>query len=254
MNTFKEKLVSIKEVWFDEEPEQLSDIDIVHYYQRTNRIEYIEFDEFHTRLVDLNEDENVLWEKLGKNNRYKIKRASEKDHVTYQYWDAQSIEFDTLDKFLDFHDQFSLSQGLKKINRHRIKSYLDAGIFDLSLVKSQDGIPLTWHGHCCVRNRACFLYSASIRDSKDTSYQSLVGRTNRYHHWQDMLRFKKSGISVYDFGGWYAGDIDKKLLNINKFKEEFGGEVVQNFKALHGVTLKGKLFVFLYKLRAKMIG
>ena len=97
MNTFKEKLVSIKEVWFDKEPEQLSDIDIVHYYQRTNRIEYIEFDEFHTRLVDLNEDENVLWEKLGKNNRYKIKRASEKDHVTYQYWDAQSIEFDTLD-------------------------------------------------------------------------------------------------------------------------------------------------------------
>lgn len=252
MNTFKEKFVSVKEVWFDEEPGKLSDVDIVYYYQRTNKIQDIEFDEFYTRLVYLDEDEDCLWQNFSKKNRYKIRRSAEKDHLIYQYWDAQIIDSNTLDNFLNFYDQFSRSQGLRKINISRTRSYFDAGMFDLSLVKSKDGIPLTWHGHCCVENRTCFLYSASMRDSENTSYLSLVGRANRYHHWQDMLRFKKSGISIYDFGGWYAGNTNKKLMNINQFKEEFGGEVVQNFKAFHGVTLQGKLFVFLYKLRAKV--
>lgn len=251
MNVFREKLVLVEEVWFDEEPETKQNVDVLHYIQRPHPIKGIQFDEFHTILIDLTKSSDDLWKNLGKTNRYKIKRAEQKDLIEYFYWDTNNIDEHNLNNFLDFHDQFSVSQSLKKISRSRIRSLVDMEILDLSIVKSQDGTPLGWHAHCLIKNRVCFFSGASIKNHNDTAYQSMLGRANRYHHWQDILRFKNSGISIYDFGGWYAGNTDQKLLNINKFKEEFGGEVVKNFKSLHGVTLKGKLSVGLYKMLSR---
>ena len=251
MNVFREKSVLIEEVWFDEEPKTSSCVDVLHYIERTHPIQGIQFDEFHTIVVDLTKNQDELWENLAKNNRYKIRRAEQKDRVIYAYWPKAQIDDKTLNTFLDFHDRFTESQGLKKIPKSRLLSFADSGILDLSMSATPDGTPLAWHAHCCVNNRACFFYGASIKNHNDTAYQSMLGRANRYHHWQDILRFKNSGILLYDFGGWYAGNTDQKLLNINKFKEEFGGKIVKNFRSLHGLTLKGKLCVSLYKMLMK---
>lgn len=247
MNIFQEKFVSIEEVWFDEELKDKPNVDIVHYIERSQPIKNIHFDEFHTILVDLTKAEGELWKNLGKTNRYKINRAEQKDRILYFYWDKDNIDDHKLNDFLGFHDQFALSQDLQKISRPRLRSFAHIGILDLSIVKSQDDTVLGWHAHCLVKNRVCFFYGASMKNYNDTAYQSMLGRANRYHHWQDILRFKNSGISIYDFGGWYAGNTDQKLLNINKFKEEFGGQIVKNFKSIHGITMKGKLCVGLYK-------
>jgi lipid II:glycine glycyltransferase (peptidoglycan interpeptide bridge formation enzyme) len=75
----------------------------------------------------------------------------------------------------------------------------------------------------------------------------MLGRANRYHHWEDMLRFKKSGISVYDFGGWYVGDTDQEKLRINDFKNKFGGQIVKNFNCNYCINIKGSLYLHLVK-------
>lgn len=248
MNVFKEKSVLIEEVWFDEEPQEKPNVDVVHYVERTQPINGIRFDEFYTRVLDITKDQESLWNNLGKNNRYKINRALQKDKFVYLWWNKETIENNILNEFFEFHDRFASLQRLKKISRSRVRSFAEAEILDLSLTKSPDGNPLVWHAHCCVQNRVVFFYGASLKNPNDTSYQSLVGRANRYHHWQDILRFKDLGISIYDFGGWYVGKTDQKLLNINNFKEEFGGEVVKSFKCHHGITWKGKLCVELYKI------
>jgi hypothetical protein len=247
MTRFREKLISIGEVWFDADPDTRSGIDVLHYYQRSQPITGSLTKTFHTMLLDLTYDQDTLWKKFGKTNRYKIKRASDKDELLYYYWHKETIPSDTFDEFLAFHDQFAQSQGLKKINRNRFNSFLAGGILDLSVVKSSAGDPLVWHAHCCTSQRACLFYSASLKNSEDTAYQSLLGRANRYHHWQDMLRFQQAGMALYDFGGWHTRD-NPKLLAINQFKQEFGGEVIQNFKCFQGLTLKGKACVGLFKL------
>ena len=247
MNVFREKSVLIQEVWFDEEPQEKPKADVLHFIERTQPIQGIQFDEFYTRIVDLKQNRDELWKSLGKDNRYKIRRAEQKDQFLSSYWDRNSLDETILNNFLDFHDRFTTLQGLKKISRVRVRSFAESGILDLSLVQSPDGVPLVWHAHCCVQNHAVFFYGASLKNPHDTSYQSMLGRANRYHHWQNILRFKDLGIFNYDFGGWYAGKTDQKLLNINKFKEEFGGKIVKNFRCLHGITLKGKFCVGLYK-------
>jgi len=58
---------------------------------------------------------------------------------------------------------------------------------------------------------------------------------------------------MYDFGGWYSGNTDPEMLNINRFKEEFGGKVVKVYKCWYGISLKGKLclrcYLMLHDLR-----
>jgi hypothetical protein len=46
---------------------------------------------------------------------------------------------------------------------------------------------------------------------------------------------------LYDFGGWYPGTQNQALLQINRFKESFGGELVVQYKCDWGVTWKGAL-------------
>jgi lipid II:glycine glycyltransferase (peptidoglycan interpeptide bridge formation enzyme) len=76
----------------------------------------------------------------------------------------------------------------------------------------------------------------------------LVGRANRYLHWQDLLRLRESGCTALDLGGWHPGD-DTELLKINKFKEEFGGKVVEIYNSMMGISLKGKAALKLLALK-----
>ena len=46
-----------------------------------------------------------------------------------------------------------------------------------------------------------------------------------------------------DLGGWYSGQEDAEKLNVNKFKEGFGGRVAAQYNTDRGVTLKGVLAV-----------
>lgn len=247
MLTIRKKFIfSLGEVWFDEEPEEVHNVDILYYHNWTNPIRGIQCDEYYTILLDLTKDQDELWEDIGKNTRYKVRRA-EKEQPVYEFWNTNNLGI--LNEFSDFYDEFALKKGLPKLIRSRLRSFMDAGSLDISRIKLKSGEPLVWHAYYCSKTRSFLLYTASMfRSSTDTSYRNMVGRANRYHHWQDIVRFKNLGMQFYDFGGWYAGDQDQEKLGINKFKEEFGGKLIKNFNCSHGITMKGKLYSQLRKI------
>ncbi|AFY46255.1 hypothetical protein Nos7524_0336 [Nostoc sp. PCC 7524] len=242
----KKLMFSIGEVWFDEEPDKLSHIDVLYYWHRSQPIQDTQVQEVYTRLIDLTKNHDELWGSLSSNDRYKIRRAEQKDGIIYESW--EDINTDTLNEFADFYDTFALQKGLTKLNRLQLNNLADVGLVDLSRIKLEDGTSLVWHAHYRNKNRSFLLHSASIKNKNDSSFQSLLGRANRYHHWQDILRFKKQGIPVYDFGGWYIGNTDEEKLRINEFKQKFGGEVVNNFNCSRGITMKGKLYLALQNI------
>ena len=67
-----------------------------------------------------------------------------------------------------------------------------------------------------------------------------------------MLHFKKQGYLVYDFNGWYAGIEDEKRLQINQFKEGFGGRVVHSYDCEEPLTLRGRLYLILRSMKQRM--
>jgi hypothetical protein len=52
-------------------------------------------------------------------------------------------------------------------------------------------------------------------------------------------------VSTYDFGGWYPGSQNEALLNVNRFKESFGGELVVQYNCDVPLTPKGALALWL---------
>ena len=124
----------------------------------------------------------------------------------------------TLSSFCDFYDRFAAQKGLEMLDRSGLVRYASSGVLDLSQAKDPDGEVVVWHAHLLTQKRVRLLYSASLfRETEDNQRRNLIGRANRYLHWGDMLRFRTTGLSLYDFGGWYPGDTDDALLRINKF-------------------------------------
>lgn len=240
------KLVSIAEVWYDEEIQQKPKADVIYYLQQETPIAGLQCDEAYTIEIDLTKSEEDLWESIAKNDKYKIRRARDKDQLIYKYWDI--VDSNTLDEFCDFYNRFASEKGLGVIKSPRLKHFAETGFLILSKVSSGDGNSLVWHSYYRQGNRVRLLQSASLRHETDTNFNSMIGRANRYHHWQDLVSFKNLGIAVYDFGGWYAGNTDQQKLGINQFKEKFGGEIVKNFNCIDGRTLKGRLYLHLRKV------
>lgn len=244
LRDFLRQFISMKEVWFDE-PEEVNNADILYYLHSTNPVKECECNEFYSIILDLTKDHDQLWESISKNTRYKIRRT-EKEQYIYD-WDTNNL--DIFKEFADFYEQFAFQKGLPKLQRSQLINLMNTGNLDISWIKSQSGERLVWHIYYRTKIRSFLLYSASMfRSSTDTSYRNMIGRVNRYHHWQDIVRFKNLGISVYDFGGWYAGNTDQEKLGINKFKEEFGGEFIKNFNCTYPISLKGKLYLQLREL------
>ena len=70
-----------------------------------------------------------------------------------------------------------------------------------------------------------FRSASHFRTVSDERKRGLIGRMNRFLHFEDMIYAKKMNMLKYDFGGYAINTDDKELLDINKFKDGFGGKL-----------------------------
>ena len=236
-------MLRVSEVWFDEPPEK-DGADVLRCVQRSEPARHGTSTPFFTLLVDLREEPGRLLTRMKKETRYEIRRATEKDRLSYQLWTAPGS--DSRQQFREFYDKFALDRGLAPLNHQKLAQFADQGVLNLSLVRSEDGETLAWHSYYRGDRRVRLLHSAVSLAGADASSRALIGRANRYLHWRDMSTFRDAGACLYDFGGWYAGKDDSKKMAINHFKEGFGGELVVNYNCLCGLTVAGSAIVWLY--------
>jgi hypothetical protein len=202
-----------------------------------------------TLVYDLTVDAETLLSGCNATTRKGINRAAQKDQLVYTHWSHPSPAL--IDEFRDFFSQFASSRGIEAINPINLSLYAAAGILDLSVVRAPDGQALTWHSHIVEAPNVRQLHFASSLASSDNEFRNLVGRGNRFHHWQDILRFKHAGLVHYDFGGLYMGNDDEKKLHINEFKHSFGGTPATTYNCDLALTTKGSLYLRLRRLYAR---
>jgi len=246
MIVYQKKRLRIAEYWDGEEP-KLDRVDLVRCFQQPQPRPGMLCREFYTILLDLNLDPGQLLKKIKRDTRYEIRRAGAQDQLTYDFQNGRDQE--RFRQFCDYYDDFAAQTTQPKINRAWLSLLARAEALDLSQVSDSNSVTLVWHAYHRSNHRATLLYSASLFRKFDSSaLRNKIGRANRFQHWQDILRFKAEGISVYDFGGWYEGDRDQERLGINKFKEEFGGEIVKNYICERALTAKAKVFLRVRRL------
>lgn len=171
-----------------------------------------------TKTIDLRRNEAEIFGNFNATTKYEIKRSTRDGTV------CQAEE--DFDRFFAFHNEFARSKRLP-FSSDYILLYKD----HLAITKSLLGEEiLCMHSYLTDSDigRATLLTSSSLfRLHNNTQKRNLIGRANRNLHYRDMLMFKELGYTTYDLGGYALDTADADLQSINKFKDDFGGQLLR---------------------------
>jgi len=195
---------------------------------------------FGSHVVDLSLDEQSLWDNVHSKHRNVIKKA-EKDGVVIVCGRAQELidDFHTLD--VDTWNRSGVVAEAESQIEERMKTMGENAIIYLAYL---DGIPQS--GALYYYNSAmCYYMFGANRDNPHTGSGNLL-------QWKAMLDMKARGVEKFSFVGCRVNeDEHSKYHGIQRFKERFGGELVQGFLfKMEFKPLYRKLFNLLVSCRS----
>lgn len=199
-------------------------------------------------LINLEEEESVIFSRIHSNTRYKINRAMKRDELHY-YEKTCPTDLD-IEQFSLFYNPFAKERNIRLCDKNKLIALRDQQALILSYITDKDGQLLCYHVYQKDDTQGYLIYSASRRnDNTDTSYRNLIGRANRYLHWRDIQSFKKKGCKWYNFGGKVLNKDDIGGQNVNNFKLEFGPSNGYDSRSFYSKSLKGKIGLFFLHLK-----
>ncbi len=238
MIIYKSRFLTRAEVWYDNEPDATRPVDWILYCQRSSPVPGARTRYFYTYVIDLKQPSSQLLANLNKDTAYKIRRARERDKVVCEVCDPRDRA--VIDRFEKMFNVFAALKGRAPLNRARMESLAAAGVLDLSVARDPQGEALVYHANYRDGQRATSLELPSLyRKLSASGERNFISRANRLLTWSNLLRYQEQGLKWFDFGGWYPGAADQERLDINRFKEGFGGTVLREYQCEQILTVKG---------------
>jgi hypothetical protein len=233
-------------VYFDESVDDALSPDLVEFYHQPAPHPEVTSMARHTLQTDLRQPADAVFGAFEKDTRYEINRALARDGLTEEHWFRDSPL--VMDAFHAEYAAFLREKALPAYRSNRLRLFAAGGRADVSRMCDCQGAVLCWHVYYRTEEHVRLLHSVSRLGAAAPAARQLIGRANRALHWRDMLRFQAEGIATYDWGGWYEGRDDPHRLQINKFKQEFGGKPVVYFDYVLPCTMRGRAFVLLRRI------
>lgn len=208
-------------IWFAERPSRAAALRPVTYMHCAHLGDVMGFARAKkfTKIIDLREPPESILKGMSKNTSYKVKRA-QREGVTLRAVEER-------DDFLRFYNAFAQSKRRATIGAGQLAAW---GRETVALAAVQDDAALAMHSYVVdpLASRACLMHSAShFRYSDDSKARNAIARANRLLHYLAMRHFKDQGIEKYDMGGYAKDTTDPELETINRFKDGFGGALVE---------------------------
>ena len=237
MFVYRSRFLTRGEVWFDEKPDG-APVDWIYYRQRSSPLARGAWKRFDTLLIDLRKKPAELLAEMNTKTAQRITEAQEKDELRCERCDSRDTGL--MDEVEAMWNQFAVSQNTPLLERSWLEQIQHAGALDVVAARNQDGDVLAYHLVLLSPRRARQLIAISpYKAVPSVAWRSAVSRANCLVHWHNFLAFKEQGIHEFDFGGWYSGATDIRLLGINRFKRSFGGSVVREYDGEQAMTAKG---------------
>ncbi|MBN1294595.1 MAG: hypothetical protein JXB48_22340 [Candidatus Latescibacteria bacterium] len=238
-----------QECYFEESFETV-DIDILEYRYRSRPLPRSLWRYSFTHLIDLRIKEEQILSNFTPNLRYQIRKAKDREGIEVNMvFPPNNHE---VDEFIHYFNTFSQKKVIGSIGQGPLNELVLKEMFGISSAFNREGHILTMHGYLVhkIESRVLLLYSVSpLMECPSNKTRNVIGGANRYLHYNDMLFFKNAGIRTYDFGGFYIGSTDKKLLDINRFKKMFGGSLTVCYSGEKACSLKGRIYLFFREVR-----
>jgi hypothetical protein len=241
MFVYRSRFLTRGEVWYDEEPGDTR-VDWVYHRQRSSPLANCSCKDFYTLLIDLQKSPPALLAQMDERTARRITDAQEKDKLHCERFDSKDSRL--IDAVEQMWNEFAIAQKTPLFEREWLDQFRLTGTLDIAAAKDQAGNVLTYHLVFLTPKRARQLVAISpYKAVPSVRWRDAVSRANCLVHWHNFLRFREQGISDFDFGGWYPGTSDIRLLGINRFKKSFGGVVVQQYDCEQPLSVKGRLLL-----------
>ncbi|HJA31219.1 MAG TPA: hypothetical protein H9956_06170 [Candidatus Eisenbergiella pullicola] len=255
---YRKKMLRLAQIWFYGSREEFrrsgkeeaamakkADIAFYHGIREPESGPFCLKQTFHSRFSDLTLPEETLFLQISKTGRNEVRR-SEKDGAEREFFDSGELleRPEILEGLAEMYRRMYASKGKEAfMNLEQMRAYAREGALYCSRVR-KDGEDLVYHSYLADETCARLLHSVSdFRESQDGA---LISRANRGLHWEDMKRFAKKGLSVYDWGGISNPEAPN---GIDQFKIKFGGEPVTYYNAIEGRSVLGKLAVLALRIK-----
>lgn len=247
MITYSHRYLSYGLVLYDEKPDTDSKIDILRMDQCSKPRWFAST--YTTLHIRLDADESAIFDGFEKNTKYEINRAATKDGIS-----VKELKFpEERTEFYSLYNSFADQKGIPRIGEAETDLLIEAGRFKARAAYSAEGELLVIHTYITGNGRARLAHSISFfRDSSDNAKRNLIGRANRFLHWEDIRHFKSEFYSVYDLGGIDTDSANRETMSINRFKECFGGFVATEYNSLVPASPKGLAALLLKILRKSL--
>jgi hypothetical protein len=241
MVQIRRKTLLFRELWFDE-PWSVQGADILLFYHWSQAVAGAQSIEVNSLALELSAPKDEIWSGFSSTTRNEINRATREGTVHRIVREPTQRD---IEEFHAFYKQFATERHLGGgDNSLWMCEYAREHTIVLTHAHLQNEPPLVWHTYYCKAPWVRLLHSVSLfSHSEDREKRNLISRANRYLHWVDINEFRDRGILHFDFGGWYAGRENEKLLRVNAFKEGFGGLKTKRFHSTLPVSFKGKVFL-----------
>jgi hypothetical protein len=173
----------------------------------------------YTKIINITNSDYI--NSYDKTVAYEIKRSI-KEFISFE------IAYD-IDVFISFYNDFALSKGLSQLKRKDIEFFNESLV--ITCAKKNNNDTIVYHTYLTDESikRVRLLHSVSKIHllNNDNNERNLIGRANKFLHFKDMEYFNLKGFKLFDFGGYSYGTNDRALQGINKFKDSFGGELIE---------------------------
>jgi hypothetical protein len=197
---------------------------------------------FATLHVDLTQSETDLLGQMSPGTRYEVHRALERDRFRVEL--ISSPDAAALKRFIEFYDRFASARGIHGADGTFLRQLAQRGALLLSRVSWNDSGELACHAYLVDGRRVRLCHSATRRPEGVTT--ALLGRANRLLHWEDIRFAKSQGLTLFDFGGVALDEGQSHLHGINRFKQGFGGVLVEEYNCLTKRSARGWVTLLLW--------
>ncbi len=203
----------------------------------------------YTLMTDLAFPSEAIFKKFSKNYQYEINRAK-KENVECLIFKAGDLIKNPaiLSAFKREYVDFTKIKGIQNTyNEYIMKEYIAKG--NVLLTKAFKGDEdYAQHIYVCDGQDARLLYSVSNFRTEGLD-RNLVGRANKYLHWNDIQYLQNHEYQTLDWGGI------SNMTNpngVDKFKIEFGGHEHKYYNVIIGKSLIGWLAIFAMKVKGRI--
>ncbi len=218
MLKLERKLYSFRvcEIWFAEQPFDVTGYDRVIFYATRKRVEdtSLELKQQPTNVISLASPLDEIWKSFDKKStRYAIRRAMR---------ESVDVRIDSdHDEFFAVYNRFASAKKIASIDHDQLPKQ-GGKLFTVW----SDATLLVGHFYYCDKPIIRLRFTASALDRGVN--RTLLGCFSRYLHWQAIQLAKSSGYTEFDLGGL---DLDPRSqrYSITRYKLSFGGTIVNKY-------------------------